>query len=337
MSGASSSPAGWWSLLEPASAELFYRRGDPEDPRLGDVTDRWVGGPIEVRAGQPVLIGFPCDEGVRRNGGRPGAAEAPDAIRRQLYRFTSWDGPTEIDLAGLALLDLGNVRVDIDLERAQERLGEILGQLLKSGAVPVVLGGGHETAFGHYLGYVQAGLECAILNIDAHLDVRPYPQGGHSGSPFRQAMEHPTMPVGRGRYSVIGAQRQSVARAHWDFVRAHEGRVLWLNADSSTELVKDLFAKELARLRQACPNIMVTVDADAFRQADVPGCSAPSPIGLDGSVWSQIASEAGWHQQVRSVELVEVNPRLDRDDQTTRWAALGLRQFLVGLARRGAR
>jgi formiminoglutamase len=354
MSGGSSSPGAWWSLLEPAPEGVFYKRGDPDDPRLGEVVQRWTGGSVDLCPGQPVLLGFPCDEGVRRNGGRVGAAQAPDAIRQQLYRFTTWQpvwtfvpetqGPRHaevqversLDLAELQLFDVGNIRVNGSLEAAQERLGTVVGTILKAGATPIILGGGHETAYGHYLGYVQAGMECGIINVDAHLDVRLYPGGGHSGSPFRQAIEHPTQPLKRGRYVVIGAQSQSVARAHWEFVQRHQGRVYWFDqtgflVDAPTRL---FFALEVTRLATECPSILVTVDADAFRQGDVPGTSAPSSGGFLGQFWPALAARAGAFPGVRSIEMVEVNPMFDRDNQTVRWAALGIRQFLVGLAQR---
>lgn len=337
MSEKSSRPAGWWSALEPASPISFRGRGDPEDPRLGEVTHRWDGQPRDFRPGQPALVGFPCEEGVRRNHGRPGTAQAPNAIREQLYRFTSWDPQAEVDLAALDFIDLGYVSVHADLELAQHRLGGVVAELLRAGAVPVVLGGGHETAFGHYLGYAGAGLDCGIINLDAHLDVRPFPQGAHSGSPFRQAVQYVTHPLKPGRYVVIGAQRQSVARSHEQFVQEHQGRIHWLAANDHVLDVVGIFAEELDRLGQECQAILVTVDADAFRQADVPGSSAPSPIGLEGAAWPEIAFRAGADPRVRSIEVVEVNPRFDRDDQTVRWAALGIRQFLVGLAVREGR
>jgi formiminoglutamase len=337
MSGRSSSPGGWWSGLEPAAAELVRGRGDPDDPRLGDVARRWDGGEPPLRPGAPALVGFPCDEGVRRNGGRPGAAEAPNAIREYLYRLTAWDGVTGADLSCVGLVDLGNVRAGADLEGAQRLLGEAVAGVLRAGAVPVVLGGGHETAFGHFLGYAGAGIEVGIVNVDAHLDVRPYPDGGHSGSPFRQALEHPGRPLGPGRYAVVGAQRQSVARAHAEFVARHGGRVHWLPVPTPPDWATDVLATELDRLTTDAGTVLVSVDADAFRQADVPGVSAPAPAGLDGAAWPVLAFRAGAHPGVRSLELVEVNPRFDRDGQTARWAALGVRQFVAGLAARRQR
>jgi formiminoglutamase len=270
--------------------------------------------------------------GVRRNRGRPGAALAPDLIREMLYRLTSWDGVAGVDLAHLGLLDLGHVRVGSELEAAQQRLGDIVAAVLKAHAVPIVIGGGHETSFGHYLGYVGAGIDVAIINVDAHLDVRPFTAGGHSGSPFRQAMEHAVRPLNSGQYVVIGAQRQSVARAHADYVAKRNGRVHWLPETVPVDWPLPLLSGEMERMRAESGAVLLTVDADAFRQADVPGTSAPSPVGLDGRLWPDIAFLAGTRAAVRSIDLVEVNPNFDRDGQTTRWAASGIRQFLVGLA-----
>jgi formiminoglutamase len=98
-----------------------------------------------------------------------------------------------------------------------------------------------------------------------------------------------------------------------------------------------LFAAELQRLGREASNILVTIDADAFRQADVPGVSAPGPVGLAGCIGPELAWRAGTDPRVRSLEVVEVNPEFDRDSQTARWAALCVRQFLVGLASRHAR
>jgi len=41
---------------------------------------------------------------------------------------------------------------------------------------------------------------------------------------------------------------------------------------------------------------------------------------------------AGSLPYVASLDLVEINPRLDRDDQSARWAALAIWSFLAGLA-----
>ena len=332
MSNASSSAAAWFTQLEPATSPVSAHR--PDDPRLGESVTFWREGRPELWTGRPVLVGFPQDEGVRRNSGRTGAAAAPAAIRHWLYRLTPWDAVHEADLAALDLLDVGDVRCDGDLEESQQRLAEAIAAILTAGAVPIVLGGGHETAYGHYLGYVRAGRQTAILNFDAHLDVRPPIEGrGHSGSPFRQALEHPTQPLPGDHYVVLGAQPQAVSREHLLYVRNKGGVIYW--AEKTRDRPEAICRDEFHRLALKTGSVYVTVDSDVVCQADVPGVSAPNPLGLSGPAIVACAAAAGACPAVTSFDLVEINPSFDRDGQSARWAAAVVWHFLSGLSRRG--
>jgi formiminoglutamase len=309
---------------------LFQRR---DDPRLGEVVEYWRGNPAALKPGHGVLVGFPQDEGVRRNHGRPGAAEAPAQIRHWLYRLTPWDAQDGIDLAEHPPLDVGNVRIAGNLEESQQALGEIIGAILRTGAVPIVLGGGHETAYGHYLGYIAAGRRVGIINIDAHLDVRPAVDGqGHSGSPFRQALEHPSDPLPGPHYVCLGAQPHGVSRQHLLYATQRRCVVRW--AGEVARSLKEQFEKERDRLAEAGCTVYLSLDADAVDVADVPGVSAPNSAGLPAAEVVACVRLAGESPQVSSFDLVEINPSHDRDHQSARWAALVVWNFLVGLAGR---
>jgi formiminoglutamase len=330
MSGASSSAVAWFTRLEPApQLEDVFRR--PDDPRLGEVLVPWRGDAAALSPGRAVLVGFPQDEGVRRNHGRPGAAEAPHAIRHQLARLVPWDPVDDIDLARVPPLDAGNVRLEGGLEATQEALGEVVGGILAAGAVPVVLGGGHETAYGVYLGYVAAAKDVALVNLDAHLDVRPTASGATSGTPFRQGLEHPTRPLPGSRYVCLGAQPHAVSRQHWHDLRQRGGVVRWCGEMRGA--LAQHFVRERDRLAAECP-VHVTLDADVVQAADVPGVSAPNPLGLAGAEVAAWARLAGRSPAVSGFDLVEINPRHDSDGRSARWAALVIWNLLVGLAAR---
>jgi formiminoglutamase len=292
-----------------------------DDPRLGHLLGRRAGD-----APQVVLLGFPTDVGVRRNGGRPGPAAAPPEIRRHLARLVPdpRGGEAFVDLVERTQ-DLGDVPVSGDLEADQERLAALVAAPLARGAFVIVLGGGHETAYGHFLGYVRAERPVAILNWDAHPDVRELKEGrGHSGSPFRQALEHPSR-LCRG-YRVAGLQPQSSAAAHLAFLAEHAAARVWHD---------ELTAAHVARLYEVADGpTMVTFDIDAVDQAHAPGVSAPATGGLDVPLWLAAAFEAGRCPHVTSCDLVEVNPNYDRDGQTARLAALTVWHILRGLASR---
>ena len=320
MSGASSSAAAWSTWLKPVRRpEVLVPRAD--DPRLAEVADFWEGDPAAIKPGRVVLLGFPQDEGVRRNDGRVGAAEAPDAIRHWLYRLT-WDG------TGEPPLDLGNLHCVGTLEDSQVALGEVIAALLERGTVPIVLGGGHETALGHYLGYASAQRQAGIINLDAHLDVRTLIDGrGHSGSPFRQAMEHRAWPLPGDRYVCLGVQPHVTSRQHYEYAIEH-GCVV-RRADELAPSLAHHGTAEAGRLA-AGGDVMLSVDADVVHMAEVPGVSAPNPVGLPGAAVIDAVRAAA--PRVSSFELVEINPRFDRDGQSARWAAVVVWNFLTSRA-----
>lgn len=296
-----------------------------DDPRLGHL----LGKNLTTESPLAVLIGFPSDEGVRRNGGRPGAASAPDAIRELLYTMTpDAEQPEAFEQCIGRIKDLGNYQVTGDLQRDQEAFGRELKPWLQKGVVPVILGGGHETAFAHFSGYAEAGLKTAILNLDAHADVRPLKNDQpHSGSPFRQAILHRSGAC--EMYLVAGLQPHSVARSHLAFIEEHEGQYQFRD-DTHVTSLSALFDRHYSE------RLMVTFDMDAVDQAFAPGVSAPCANGLHSDLWLTAAYLAGRNERVTSFDLSEVNPAFDRDRQTARLGALTVWQFLLGLSQRTA-
>src|SRR4051812_21885024 len=127
-----------------------------------------------------VLIGFACDEGIRRNGGRVGAKDGPPAIRKALANL-AWHQYFPVYDAGDVSCD------DADMEGAQSRLAEVVADAIRAGHRPLILGGGHETAWGTFQGIVAAkpDAKLGVINIDAHLDLRA-DEPGNSGTPFNQ-------------------------------------------------------------------------------------------------------------------------------------------------------
>ena len=104
----------------------------------------------------------------------------------------------------LNLYDAGDIICDGDnLENAQIALAHMVASLLRSQYFPIVLGGGHETAWGHYLGIHEAlgPSKLAIVNFDAHFDLREQARGS-SGTTFKQIADHHAA----FDYTVIGIQ-----------------------------------------------------------------------------------------------------------------------------------
>ncbi len=99
----------------------------PEHARWHSEIRPWL--PGQPAAGAAVILGFASDEGVRRNGGRLGAASGPAALRGALASLAA---------PGTGLFDGGDVVVGEDLEGGQAVLGEQVAAVLSTGALPVV-------------------------------------------------------------------------------------------------------------------------------------------------------------------------------------------------------
>ncbi len=295
----------------------------PDDPRIGQLLGR---GLTDQATPQVVIMGFPSDEGVKRNGGRVGAAQGPDALRQVFFRLTpdaADDGPFQELLEHTR--DLGNLTISGQVENDQEILGEVLAPFISKNVLPIVIGGGHETGYGHFLGYVKAQQEIAILNWDAHADVRELKQGqAHSGSPFRQALLHPSKTC--RSYRVAGLLPHSVSKANLNFITDQGGGYHWKDS-LSREQIDEIY-------RSFSEPLMATFDLDAVDQAYAPGVSAPAVNGLSADLWLYAAYRAGQCPHVKSMDIVELNPLFDRDHQTARLAALTLWYFLKGLSER---
>jgi len=297
------------------------------DPRIGHLLGTSLTADTTPVA---VIVGFPTDEGVRRNGGRPGAATAPDVIRKALYGLAP-DARDPLRFSAMlgVIEDVGNLEVTGDLERDQEMLGQFVGGELQRGVVPIVFGGGHETAYGHFLGYVKAEMKHRIVNIDAHPDVRPLMEGrAHSGSPFYQALLHPDNLC--QRYDVLGLLPQSASGHHCDFIREHWG---------DYRFKEDLCGSSLSQLLAQDGPIptLVTLDLDALDQSYAPGVSAPATDGVDLSSWLALAESAGARGEVSSLDIVELNPNFDIDNRTAKVAAMTVWRFIRGLVHRFAK
>src|SRR4051812_37780290 len=78
-----------------------------------------------------VLLGFPSDEGVRRNGARAGAAGAPRYIRSALYRLPPDSRQPKLEGLLRRTRDLGDLEVSGALDADQRSLGELVAPHLQ--------------------------------------------------------------------------------------------------------------------------------------------------------------------------------------------------------------
>ncbi|PRR77314.1 Formimidoylglutamase [Clostridium liquoris] len=267
------------------------------------------------------FIGFCCDEGVRRNGGRIGAANGPISTRKEMANLPCCF--TE----EVKLFDAGNISCEnITLEESQALLSEAVEKILSLNLFPIVLGGGHETTFGHYngvLNYLSKNNpkpNIGIINFDAHFDLRPYPNGGNSGTMFRQIADICAERHLNYSYFCMGVQKHSntvdlfktADKLGAKYILARD----ITNGDPWTALEKlDQFIKHQ-------DHIYITVCSDVFTSAFAPGVSATQSLGLDPEKVLKFIKYILKSNKVVSFDISEVSPRFDHDNTTANLAAV---------------
>ncbi|WP_205790084.1 formimidoylglutamase [Microvirga makkahensis] len=283
--------------------------------------------PLDFAAqGGSAILGFASDEGVRRNHGRPGAARGPAAIRNMLKRF-----PVH---RPVSLYEAGDVAcTEGDLEGSQDRLAEHIATLLGRDIRPVVLGGGHEIAYGSFLGLTKhlgdrlASTNVLIVNFDAHFDLRRAPRP-NSGTPFRQIAELCAARGAAFRYLCFGISE--LANTSALFERADILGVEYrLDEEMRASALADI--REMLQKRMASVDkIYLSIDLDVLPAGVAPGVSAPAARGVALEIIEDLVDEIVSSEKLALADIAELNPLLDRDDQTARIAARLAYRLAVG-------
>jgi formimidoylglutamase len=318
---------------QPAKIQ-FDEKPVQNDLRLRHLIRPYQGGPVQVG-----LLGAPSDAGVVQGGGRGGAALGPNAIREQLKRYgTAYNFERRSDLATLAMADFGDLIPDEkSVEETHRRLTGAVAAIVRLGAIPIVLGGGHDLTFGGVRGLadVVPGL-IGGLAIDAHFDVRETVDGIiTSGTPFRNILEKIQNIPGHS-FIEIGGSGLVNARSHFEFLLATKAKVFSL-AETRRKGMGPIVEKTLQIAGHRTEKLFCSIDLDAVAQAFAPGVSAPSPEGLTPEEVSLASYLIGLHPKTAYFDVMELNPTFDQDGRTARLAAGVILHFLAGVALRKER
>ncbi|SNR27959.1 formiminoglutamase [Maribacter sedimenticola] len=263
------------------------------------------------------LLGYSSDEGVRRNQGRVGAKFGPDSIRKQLGKM-----PNHLTQE-TKLLDFGNLECNgQELENLQKQLSNTVKMFLDNNTIPIILGGSHDLAYGHYHGLLQhlpKNKTIGIINFDAHFDLRPNTDGNNSGTPFYQlAMEHRVQGT-PFKYLALGVRKDANTKDLYDFAEANQAFYLQRKYFCMTHA--EHVELRLIQFIEDVDYLYTTIDLDGFSSAYAPGVSAASPMGFSPDIVLKSLKLIIESEKLMALDVVELNPKYDIDDQTAKLAA----------------
>lgn len=306
----------------PIKEDLYFSKGDSKDQRLGEIAKNQSAENAQVH-----ILGYPDDEGVGLNGGRKGAQGGPDHIRAFLYKMT----PPLLEETSPTLFDHGNLgNLDSSLEEKHQSALEKVRQSLDSEKTVLTLGGGHDYGYPDTAAFVAWALEKnlrpAVINFDAHLDVRPTTKGFHSGTPFFRLL---SQFKGKLDFFEVGIQDWCNSKDHYQWAIDHGAQMIFLNEVLSSPLgFKELMLREiLGKLTPKQP-IALSIDIDGFSSSQAPGASQVFPVGIDAGEFLSFLQTLLKTHRVPLMGIYEVSPPFDRDGQTGKLAALLAHQFV---------
>ncbi len=270
------------------------------------------------------ILGYACDEGVRRNQGRVGAAEGPDAIRKKFGKM-----PNHLP-DNCEVYDFGNIScTDGEMEASQAALALGVEKLREHGLFSMVLGGGHDLSYGHYQGLKRSlGTDrlLGIINFDAHFDLRSNHNGNNSGTPFFQIGTECREMDTPFRYLCLGIREDANDRSLYDTTSVLG--VNYLEIERFQMMQLELVLQEIEYFINGVDDLYVTIDLDGFSSAYAMGVSAPSPMGFDPQMVTECLKTIIHSKKMMGLDIAEMNPTYDIDQQTASLAA-SLLHFVI--------
>lgn len=313
-------------MFTPIDTTLLFTKNDPADLRLGDLTQTTASSSAFSIEDSFAILGYPDDEGIRLNGGRPGAALAPNNIRRVLYKMTpAYDYNKKNPL----ITDYGNcVESHSTLDERHQIVEALVTELHAKKQKIISFGGGHD--YGYPDGaafcekYISQNVKPLIINFDAHLDVRSNHQANHSGTPFYRLKQK-----FKDRFHLIeiGLQPQCNSRSHWQWALENNIDLIPLDLIESTKwdcLWKNNY---ISRLTPQTP-VFISFDMDAVCSGDAGGCSQAWPTGLKLNECLSFLKKLYSVSNTRGLGIYEVSPPYDFDFKTAKAAALLTYQYI---------
>ncbi|RZJ53185.1 MAG: arginase [Flavobacterium sp.] len=270
-----------------------------------------------------VLLGIPEDIGVRANYGRPGTASAwESAIKAianiQHNRFAKGSQIIVLGQINVAdeMRDVENLDFnDIDdrsklsqlVERIDKEVSHIIFTIIKAGKTPIIIGGGHNNAYGNIKGSALAkGKPINAINFDAHSDFRIL-EGRHSGNGFSYAYEEGFLK----KYFIFGLHENYTSKSVLDIIKKLEDRVRFNTYDSVNIRKEKEFNNEMIFALDFIKSdpFGIEIDLDAIPNI---ASSAMTISGFSIEELRQFVSFFGEHKNATYLHICEGAPDLDQ-------------------------
>jgi len=265
-----------------------------------------------------VVLGLPEDVGVFANFGKSGASNAWEVAIKFLLNTQSnqfIDSNKVLVLGHLDFRDEQEIVSNLDqskkndIQKARKIVSQIdehvtnsIYQIIKSGKKPIIIGGGHNNAYGNIKG-TSLALNTPInaINFDAHTDFR-LEEGRHSGNGFKYAHSEGFL----NNYFIFGLHENCTSQAIIDSM--DELKTVDYNTFESIAIRKELkFKAEMKRALEFVSKNPFGVEIDCDAIQNIPS-SAITPSGYSVNQARLFVNHFAKHKNASYLHICEAAP-----------------------------
>ena len=271
-----------------------------------------------------VLFGIPEDIGVRANFGRPGAASAWNSSIKSIANIQHNRFCKGSQLIVLGQLDVSKVMKEVqnlDFNDSNDRsrlsqlvtiidkdVSHIIFNIVKSGKIPIIIGGGHNNSYGNIKGSALAkGKSINSINFDAHSDFRIL-EGRHSGNGFSYAYEEGFLK----KYFIFGLHENYTSKRVLDIIKKIESRVRFNTYESVNIRKEKEFDLEMAYALEFINNDFFGIEIDLDAIPNI-ACSAMTTSGFSVEQLRQFISFFAKNKNATYLHICEGAPDLGEE------------------------
>ncbi|MEO5760889.1 MAG: arginase [Vicinamibacteria bacterium] len=212
-------------------------------------------------------------------------------------------------------------------------LRDVVTKTMDEGVMPVILGGDHSIAMGTIAGvsrhFRRAKQKAGLIWLDAHADAntdQTSPSGNIHGMPMAVCLglgAKDLLSINDAKGPMIEGERAAIIglrsvdlkeRANVE----HVGIGAFTMRHIDERGMRAVMEAAIQRAMNGTAGIHVSIDLDAVDPEEAPGVGTPSAGGISYREMHLAMEMLADTNRICSVELVEVNPILDRANQTAK-------------------
>lgn len=280
---------------------------------------------IKKSSAKFVLLGIPEDIGVKANHGRTGTSSAFYSTLKSLANIQH-----NKFCKGSNLIILGELNVDEEMliaqnldssnkddrkqlfnlvEKIDKEVSHTIHQIIKAGKKPIIIGGGHNNAYGNIKGLALAmGKPVNAVNFDPHTDFRIL-EGRHSGNGFSYAYEEGFLK----KYFIFGLHESYISKGVQSTIKSITSRVKFATYEEIEIRKEKMFDAQLNEALQFIKNdpFGIEMDLDA-----IPGVhtSAMTLSGFSVQQARQFIHHFASNKNASYLHICEGAPTLDESN-----------------------